>query len=78
MGVDEFYVVNARCGEWFFVLVNFIIVYDGFMLCDFVSYNEKYNEVNGEENKDGIDDNCFWNCGVEGLMDDLLVFVLCL
>ena len=46
--------------------INFITAHDGFTLRDLVSYNEKHNEANGEDNKDGTDDNRSWNCGVEG------------
>ena len=44
--------------------------HDGFTLNDLVSYNEKHNEANGEDNRDGSDDNLSWNCGVEGPTDD--------
>lgn len=50
--------------------INFITCHDGFTLNDLVSYNYKHNEVNGENNRDGIDDNLSWNCGVEGETDD--------
>jgi glycogen operon protein len=50
--------------------VNFITAHDGFTLHDLVSYNEKHNEANGEDNRDGADDNRSWNCGVEGPTDD--------
>jgi glycogen operon protein len=50
--------------------VNFVTCHDGFTLEDLVSYNEKHNEANGEENHDGSDDNQSWNCGVEGPTDD--------
>jgi glycogen operon protein len=46
--------------------VNFITAHDGFTLNDLVSYNEKQNEANGEDNKDGSSDNRSWNCGAEG------------
>jgi glycogen operon protein len=46
--------------------VNFINAHDGFTLNDLVSYNEKHNEANGEENRDGSGDNRSWNCGAEG------------
>lgn len=46
--------------------VNFVTCHDGFTLYDLVSYNEKYNEANGENNLDGENDNFSWNCGVEG------------
>ncbi|MFC7336236.1 glycogen debranching protein GlgX [Haloferula chungangensis] len=50
--------------------LNFITAHDGFTLRDLVSYNEKHNESNGEENRDGCNDNDSWNCGVEGPSDD--------
>jgi len=50
--------------------VNFVTCHDGFTLQDLVSYNHKHNEENGEENRDGSDDNRSWNCGVEGPSDD--------
>jgi len=56
--------------------INFITAHDGFTLRDLVSYNEKHNEANGEENKDGTDDNRSWNCGVEGPTDDPIVNAL--
>ena len=46
--------------------VNFVTCHDGFTLNDLVSYNQKHNEANGEDNRDGGDDNRSWNCGVEG------------
>jgi glycogen operon protein len=46
--------------------INFVTCHDGFTLYDLVSYNEKHNEANGEDNRDGSDDNLSWNCGVEG------------
>src|SRR4051812_17704601 len=53
-----------------FASVNFITAHDGFTLRDLVSYNNKHNEANGENNHDGTDDNRSWNCGVEGPTDD--------
>ncbi|UYQ94573.1 glycogen debranching protein GlgX [Chitinophaga horti] len=53
--------------------VNFITAHDGFTLHDLVSYNEKHNEANGEDNKDGESHNRSWNCGAEGPTDDPLV-----
>ena len=53
-----------------FASINFITAHDGFTLRDLVSYNEKHNEANGEDNRDGTDDNRSWNCGVEGPTDD--------
>jgi isoamylase len=50
--------------------VNFVTAHDGFTLQDLVSYEQKHNEANGEENRDGSDDNSSWNCGVEGPTDD--------
>jgi glycogen operon protein len=50
--------------------VNFITCHDGFTLNDLVSYNEKHNIANGEDNRDGANDNNSWNCGVEGPTDD--------
>ena len=50
--------------------VNFVTCHDGFTLNDLVSYNNKHNEENGEENRDGANDNRSWNCGVEGPSDD--------
>jgi isoamylase len=50
--------------------INFITAHDGFTLQDLVSYNEKHNEANGEDNRDGHNDNRSWNCGVEGPTDD--------
>ena len=50
--------------------VNFITCHDGFTLRDLVSYNEKHNEGNGEDNRDGCNDNLSWNCGAEGDTDD--------
>jgi isoamylase len=46
--------------------VNFVTAHDGFTLRDLVSYNQKHNAANGEENRDGSDDNVSWNCGWEG------------
>ena len=50
--------------------VNFVTAHDGFTLADLVSYNEKHNEANGEDNNDGESHNRSWNCGVEGPTDD--------
>ena len=46
--------------------INFVTAHDGFTLEDLVSYDEKHNEANGEDNRDGTDDNLSWNCGAEG------------
>jgi isoamylase len=53
-----------------FASINFITAHDGFTLRDLVSYNDKHNEANLEDNKDGTDDNRSWNCGAEGPTDD--------
>ncbi|HSF66562.1 MAG TPA: glycogen debranching protein GlgX [Nitrospiraceae bacterium] len=50
--------------------INFVVSHDGFTLHDLVSYNDKHNEANGEENRDGTNENLSWNCGVEGPTDD--------
>ena len=50
--------------------VNFITAHDGFTLNDLVTYNEKHNEANGENNQDGSNNNNSWNCGIEGPTDD--------
>jgi isoamylase len=50
--------------------INFITAHDGFTLNDLVSYNDKHNEANGEENRDGESHNRSWNCGAEGPSDD--------
>ena len=50
--------------------INFITCHDGFTLNDLVSYNDKHNEANGEENRDGSNDNSSWNCGSEGETSD--------
>jgi glycogen operon protein len=56
--------------------INFITAHDGFTLGDLVSYNEKHNEANGEDNQDGADDNRSWNCGAEGPTEDPEVLAL--
>src|SRR6184192_4955644 len=50
--------------------INFLTAHDGFTLRDLVTYNEKHNEANGENNQDGANDNNSWNSGVEGATDD--------
>ena len=50
--------------------INFITAHDGFTLNDLVSYNDKHNEANGEDNRDGDNNNNSWNCGAEGPTDD--------
>jgi isoamylase len=56
--------------------INFVTAHDGFTLQDLVSYNEKHNEANGEDNNDGESHNRSWNCGVEGPTEDSDVHVL--
>jgi len=56
--------------------VNFVTAHDGFTLRDLVSYNEKHNEGNGENNQDGEDHNRSWNCGTEGPTDDPAIAAL--
>jgi glycogen operon protein len=56
--------------------VNFVTAHDGFTLRDLVSYNEKHNEANQEDNRDGTDANYSWNCGVEGPTDDASILEL--
>jgi isoamylase len=59
-----------------FSSINFITAHDGFTLRDLASYNEKHNQANGEQNRDGTDDNRSWNCGIEGETDDPVVRAL--
>jgi isoamylase len=56
--------------------VNFVTAHDGFTLNDLVTYNDKHNEANGEDGKDGSNDNHSWNCGVEGPTQDPVVNAL--
>jgi isoamylase len=56
--------------------INFVIAHDGFTLRDLVSYNEKHNEANQDDNNDGESHNRSWNCGVEGPTDDAQVLAL--
>jgi len=56
--------------------VNLITVHDGFTLRDLVSYDDKHNEANGEDNRDGTSDNRSWNCGAEGATEDPAVLAL--
>lgn len=56
--------------------INFVTSHDGFTLNDLVSYNEKHNEANGEDNRDGDSNNLSWNCGAEGPTDDPKVSAL--
>jgi glycogen operon protein len=56
--------------------VNFVTAHDGFTLQDLVSYEQKHNAANGEDNRDGADDNASWNCGFEGPTDDETIIEL--
>jgi len=60
----------GRSGRRPYASINFITAHDGFTLRDLVSYNDKHNEANGEDNRDGHNHNLSWNCGVEGPTDD--------
>ena len=60
----------ATSGRRPFASINFVTCHDGFSMTNLVSYNVKHNEANGENNRDGTDDNRSWNCGTEGPTDD--------
>ena len=60
----------ASSGRRPYASINFITAHDGFTLHDLCSYNEKHNEANGEDNRDGENNNISWNCGAEGPTDD--------
>ena len=60
----------GRSGRRPHASINFVTAHDGFTLHDLVSYNDKHNEANGEDNRDGNNNNLSWNCGVEGPTDD--------
>jgi glycogen operon protein len=66
----------GRTGRRPYASVNFVTAHDGFTLTDLVSYDAKHNEANGEDNRDGTDDNRSWNSGVEGPTDDPAVLEL--
>ena len=66
-GSSDLYTSNGRAP---FSSVNFVTAHDGFTLRDLVSYNDKHNEANGENNADGANDNASWNCGAEGETDN--------
>ena len=70
IGSPEIFVHKEREPEQ---SVNFVTCHDGFTLNDLVSYDHKHNEANGEEDRDGSNDNRSWNCGVEGPTDDAAV-----
>ena len=67
MGSAEYFDKRGR-RPW--ASINFVTAHDGFTLADTVAYNDKHNEANLEDNRDGHSDNRSWNCGVEGLTDD--------
>jgi glycogen operon protein len=67
LGSPEIYAHKQREAEQ---SVNFVTCHDGFTLNDLVSYNQKHNEPNGEDNRDGANDNRSWNCEVEGPCGD--------
>jgi glycogen operon protein len=56
--------------------INFVTCHDGFTLADLVAYNTKHNEENGEDNRDGVEENLSWNCGIEGPTDDTGILAL--
>jgi isoamylase len=66
----------AHSGRRPYASINFVTAHDGFTLQDLVSFNEKHNEANGEENRDGNNDNRSWNCGAEGSTDDPNILAL--
>jgi isoamylase len=70
---DLYFQMNGRQPN---ASINFITAHDGFTLNDLVSYNEKHNEANGEDNQDGDDHNRSWNCGEEGITTDTEVLQL--
>ena len=62
-GSSDLYEMDGRRP---YASINFVTAHDGFTLCDLVSYNEKHNEANGDNNADGTNNNDSWNMGVEG------------
>ncbi len=73
MGSPDIYGHQEREAEQ---SINFVTCHDGFTLNDLVSYDRKHNEANGEDNRDGANDNASWNCGAEGPTDDPAVEAL--
>ncbi|HEY6932626.1 MAG TPA: glycogen debranching protein GlgX [Marmoricola sp.] len=71
-GSSDFY---ENSGRRPFASINFVTAHDGFTLRDLVSYDHKHNEANGEDNRDGSDDNRSWNHGAEGATDDRGILV---
>ena len=72
-GSADLYAEGGRCPT---NSINFITCHDGFTLYDLVSYNGKHNAANGDDNRDGTNDNLSWNCGAEGDTDDASVLAL--
>jgi isoamylase len=72
-GSNDLYAHNGRRP---YASINFITAHDGFTLADLVSYNDKHNEANLEENRDGENNNLSWNCGAEGPTDDAAIVEL--
>jgi glycogen operon protein len=72
-GSSDLYADDGRSP---YASVNFVTAHDGFTLRDLVSYDDKHNEANGEDNRDGTDNNRSWNCGLEGETDDSKVLAL--
>ncbi|MGH9071643.1 MAG: glycogen debranching protein GlgX, partial [Acidimicrobiales bacterium] len=66
-GSSDLYELSGRRP---YASINFVTAHDGFTLADLVAYEQKHNQANGEDNRDGTDDNRSWNCGVEGPADD--------
>ncbi|MEO7932490.1 MAG: glycogen debranching protein GlgX [Chthoniobacterales bacterium] len=72
-GSPEYYEISGRRP---YASINFLTAHDGFTLTDLISYNEKHNEANGEDNRDGDNNNASWNCGAEGTTEDAKVLAL--
>jgi glycogen operon protein len=72
-GSSDLYGANGRQPS---ASINFVTAHDGFTLHDLISYSQKRNEANGENNLDGRDDNLAWNCGVEGPTNDPAIVAL--
>jgi glycogen operon protein len=72
-GSSDLYAHNGRSP---IASLNFVTCHDGFTLADLVSYNEKHNAANGEDNRDGASHNDSWNCGAEGPTDDAEILAL--
>jgi isoamylase len=72
-GSSDLYAWNGRRP---YASINFVTAHDGFTLRDLVSYEKKHNEANGENNRDGTDDNRSWNCGAEGPTQDAAILRL--